>query len=315
MKKNFLILILLAALVGGAFSYIYTHKDKMSEQVAGVNAEDLSQEERDKLIAQNIDKYQPKGDHSNTSGPTVAAKTAIVVDQKTNEIIYAKNIDRALPPASVIKMLTLSVALELHDPDDLIEISQHASEQISNKINMKAGEKIKLSDLLYGLMMISANDAAYAIADDTEGGFDRFVELANDKVALLGLKNTVMKNPAGLDDPEQTSSAFDLATITRYALLEHPDVIKYAGKTTEHSVQMTDHNEPHWWFGHLSRMLTAYKPMIAAKTGFTDAAGNTYIGIAEKNGRRLVMVMLGSDVAHANDDVQSLLDYGFTQSK
>jgi D-alanyl-D-alanine carboxypeptidase len=180
---------------------------------------------------------------------------------------------------------------------------------------MKPGEKLKLSDLLYGLMMISANDSAYAIADATDGGFDKFISLANEKVTQLGLNETVMKNPAGLDEAGQTSSAFDLATITSYALKKHPSVIKYAGKTTEHSVQMTEHNEPHWWFGHLSRMLMAYKPMVAAKTGFTDEAGNTYIGIAEKGDRRLVLVILGSNSANANNDVKSLLDYGFSKSQ
>ena len=178
---------------------------------------------------------------------------------------------------------------------------------------MKPGEKLRTADLLYGLMMISANDAAYAFADATKGGFDKFLELANEKVSLLGLKETVMKNPAGLDEPGQTSSAFDLATITRYALMEHPSVISYAGKTAEHSVYMTEHNEPHWWFGHLSHMLSAYQPMIAAKTGYTDEAGTTYIGIAEKNGRRLVVVILGSNGANANNDVKSLLDYGFSR--
>jgi serine-type D-Ala-D-Ala carboxypeptidase (penicillin-binding protein 5/6) len=121
-----------------------------------------------------------------------------------------------------------------------------------------------------------------------------------------------MKNPAGLDDEEQISTVFDIATITRYALINHPKLIDYAGKTTEHSVFATEHNEPHWWFGHLSRMLTAYPHMKAAKTGFTYEAGTTYVGIAEKNGRQLVLVMMGSSGATANNDVKKLLDFGFS---
>jgi len=313
MKKRLLITAIVLALLGGAFSFAYLNWYNEKRQVAGsISAEELSKSEEEKLIKENTEKYQPKGETTNTPGPIVSAKSAIVVDQATNEIIYAKNVHQTLPPASILKMLTLSMALELFEEDELIEISENASVQISNKINMKPGEKLKISDLLYGLMMISANDAAYAIADATEGGFERFIELANQKVKRLGLKETVMKNPAGLDDPAQTSSAFDLATITRYALLEHPQVVSYAGKTTEHSVYMTEHNEPHWWFGHLSHMLTAYKPMIAAKTGYTDEAGTTYIGIAESNGRRLVLVILGSKGSSANTDVQSLLDYGFS---
>jgi D-alanyl-D-alanine carboxypeptidase (penicillin-binding protein 5/6) len=118
-----------------------------------------------------------------------------------------------------------------------------------------------------------------------------------------------MANPAGLDDPKQKSTAFDMATITRYALLEHPSVLEYAGKDSEHSVYATEHNKHHWWFGHLSHMLSAYPGMIAAKTGYTDEAGTTYIGIAEKSGKRLVLVLMGSDGANANDDVKKILDY------
>jgi D-alanyl-D-alanine carboxypeptidase len=313
MKKRLLLIIITTALIGGAFSFIYPRRDAIfTKKVAGsITNGDQMKINEGKIIAENSANYQPRGDIDNSPCPTVSAKAAIVVDQETNQVLCAKNAHQSLPPASVIKMLTFSIALENFKEDDLIEISENASIQISNKINMKPGEKIKLSDLLYGLMMISANDAAYAIADATDGGFDRFLEMANEKVRLLGLKETVMKNPAGLDDEGQTSSVFDLATISRYALVEHPQIIEYAGKTTEHSVYATDHNEPHWWFGHLSHMLKAYKTMIAAKTGYTDSAGTTYIGIAEKSGRKLVVVIMGSNGANANSDVKTLLDYGF----
>lgn len=316
MKKNIVLLIIGAAVIAGAFSIAYS-MDMFSKKTETKNIhdeDDLSEKEEEKIIQENIEKYQPKvTDNTQESGLNITAKTAIVVNAENNEIIYQKNPDMELPPASIIKMLTFSLALECFRENDLIEITQFASEQISNKINMKAGEKLKLSDLLYGLMMISANDAAYAIADASEGGFNKFIELANNKVRLLGLSHTTMKNPAGLDDPEQKSTVFDLATITNYALIEHPEVIDYAGNTSEHSVYATENNEPHYWFGHLSKMLRTYPYMIAAKTGYTDEAGTTYIGIAEKNGKKIFMVMMGSTGAGANDDVKNLLDFGFSK--
>lgn len=314
MRKRLLLIIIILALAGGAFSFFYVRKESLfSGKVArSANKGELSGTERERIISENMAKYQPKSGSKEIEGPVVTAKSAIVVDQNTNTILYSKNMHEALPPASIIKMLTFSMALEKFEENELIEISENASVQVSNKINMKPGEKMKLSDLLYGLMMISANDAAYAIADASDDGFEGFIKAANDKVEMLGLKETVMKNPAGLDEEGQTSSAYDLATITRYALLEHPQIIKYAGKTAEHSVYATEANEPHYWFGHLSRMLTAYKPMIAAKTGYTDLAGSTYIGIAEKNGRRLILVILGDKNSAINNDVTSLLDYGFS---
>ncbi|MDD3678669.1 MAG: D-alanyl-D-alanine carboxypeptidase [Patescibacteria group bacterium] len=309
MKKFFAFFLIAAALI---FGFLWVNGDPRNDgYVAGITDQEELRE-KENLIRDNTEKYQPKFTKKTKEEEiNISAKSAIVVDQETNEILYAKNIDQKLPPASIIKILTFIIAKEVYQENDLIEISQHASEQISNKINMKAGEKIRTSDLLYGLMMISANDAAYALADFYKDGFDGFVNLANRKVEQLGLKNTKIKNPAGLDDSEQFSTAFDMATITRYALLNHPDIIKYAGKTKEHSVYATDHNEPHWWFGHLSRMLRVYPYMIAAKTGFTYDAGNTYVGIAEKNNRKIIMVMLGSKNTSANEDVKKLLDFGF----
>lgn len=314
MKKRLIILFLIAALFGGAFSFLYPRINSSEKLVSGRAdmGNELSQKEEERLIKENTAKYQPKiTNKTKVNGLNVAAKSAIVVDQNTNEIIFSKNINEKMHPASIIKVLTFITAMEVYKENDLIEISEFSSQQIANKISMKPGEKLKLSDLLYGLMMISANDAAYAIADYYKDGFDGFVGLANKKTNLLGLKDTTMKNPAGLDHKEQLSTVFDMATITRYALINHPSIIKYAGKKTEHSVYATENNEPHWWFGHLSRMLTAYPHMIAAKTGFTYEAGTTYIGIAEKNGRRLVLVMMGSDSASANNDVKKLLDFGF----
>ncbi|MDD3480861.1 MAG: serine hydrolase [Patescibacteria group bacterium] len=312
MKKIIIYFIIATGLLGGAFTFFKYNTRTSDAEVTNLESqEDLSEKEREELIAKNVERYQPKGDKENSKGPGITAQSAIVVDEETNEVLYAKNVHKKMPPASIIKMLTFSLALEVYNVDEKIEITEHASKQISNKINMKAGEKMSLSDLLYGLMMISANDAAYAIADAYEGGFEAFIELANEKIALLGLSNTVMANPAGLDDPNQVSTVYDMATITRYALLEHPEVVKYAGKKTEHSVYATEDNEPHWWFGHLSQMLRSYKGMIAAKTGYTDEAGTTYIGIAERGGRRLVVVLMGGSGPSANNDVKALLDYGF----
>lgn len=306
MKKKLVVIALTILIV---FLTIFAIKNRQDAKTLGAVNQGKKEQEEDSI---KIDpkKYQPqKTSQTDETALDLSAKSAIVVDQDTNEIIYQKNPHAKLPPASITKVLAFSVALEKFKKDDYITITQFASEQISNKINMKAGEKLKLDDLLYGLMMISANDAAYAIADASKGGFDTFVADMNKKSKKLGLTDSNFKNPAGLDDPDQYSSAFDMATYTRYALLEHPDFIKYAGKTKEHSVQMTENNEPHWWFGHLSAMLKRYPGMIAAKTGYTDDARSTYVGVAERNGRRLVVVLLGSD--DANNDVPALLDYGF----
>jgi len=313
MKKKLLLTIIAVSLIGGFFSFFYFNN--AGAQFLNLSSKNQAEEkrvERERIVKENTKKYQPQfTNNTKTEGVEIATRSAIVVDQETNEIIFAKNIEEKMAPASIIKILTLIIAQEKFEKNELIEVSQRASEQVANKISLKAGERLRLSDLLYGLMMISANDAAYAIADFYKGGFNGFISSANEKISILGLKNTKMKNPAGFDENEQKSTVFDMATITRYALINHPEIINYAGKTTEHSVFQTEHNQPHWWFGHLSSMLKNYPYMIAAKTGFTYNAGTTYVGVAEKDGRRLVLVMLGSSGAHANEDVKKLLDFGF----
>jgi D-alanyl-D-alanine carboxypeptidase (penicillin-binding protein 5/6) len=266
-------------------------------------------ETENKQISENVKKYQPQRSiNTSETGLDISATSAILIDENTNEILYQKDPNLSLPPASITKIATLSVALENIGKDDLITVSQKAADEVSNKIAMKAGEKMHLNDLLYGLMMISANDAAYAIAEAAPGGFGGFMNMMNEKVRILGLTNTTFKNPSGLDEDGHLASAFDIATLTRYALLEHPEVITYAGEKNDYSVYPSDHNESHWW-SHISGMLYRYPGMIAAKTGYTDIAKSTFIGIAERNGRKLVVVFLGA--TDANNDVVKLLDYGF----
>lgn len=304
-KKIVITSIVLLSVAGIIFVFGYRKNfEKVSEPKSIFAGSDPKTEE-----TYDTDKYQPQEtEKTKKGGMHISAKSAILIDENINEIIYEKNPHEALPPASITKIATISVALENLKKDDLITISEKAAAQEPNKIVLKKGEKLLLSDLLYGLMMISANDAAYAIAESIPGGFDAFIDLMNRKVKALGLTDTVFKNPSGLDEKDHLSSAFDIATLTRYALLEHPEVIKYAGEKEDHSVFETDHNESHWW-GHISGMLYRYPGMIAAKTGYTDIAKSTFIGIAERKKRRIAVVFLGSE--DANGDVKKLLDYGF----
>jgi D-alanyl-D-alanine carboxypeptidase len=311
-KKYYLLVLVVAAILG--FVFVIKTQGPISKAVPAkereVKAGKISKEEEERQIKANTEKYQPK-ETSNTAKDTldISAKSAIVVDENTGAILFEKNPHQKLAPASITKILTLSVALENLKKDQMITVSQEAADQEPNKIVMKAGEKLQLEDLLYGLMMISANDAARAIAESVPGGFDSFIKLMNNKVRLLGLKDTNFKNPSGLDDNEHYSTVFDIATMTRYALLEHgTEVVAYAGEKKDHSVYPTDHNESHWW-SHISAMLYRYPGMIAAKTGYTDIAKSTFIGVAERNGRRLNVVLMGS--TDANNDVPRLLDYGF----
>jgi serine-type D-Ala-D-Ala carboxypeptidase (penicillin-binding protein 5/6) len=264
-----------------------------------------------KEIKKNADKYQPKDSQKTaTSGLDLSAKSAILVDENTGRVLYEKSPHMVLPPASITKVATIAVALENLKKDQLITISQTAADREPNKIVMKAGEKLKAEDLFNGLMMISANDAAWAIAEAVPGGYPKFIALMNQKAKSLGLKDTNFVNPAGLDDEKHLTTAFDIATFVRYDLINHPEFVAYAGNKSDYSVLPTDHNESHWW-SHISHMLYAYPGMIAAKTGYTDIAKSTFVGVADRNGRKITVVFMGA--TDANGDVTKLLDYGFSK--
>ncbi|PIZ00229.1 hypothetical protein COY62_03645, partial [bacterium (Candidatus Howlettbacteria) CG_4_10_14_0_8_um_filter_40_9] len=204
---------------------------------------------------------------------SVQSDTAIAFDVDTGEVYYAKNVDTKRPTASISKIMTATIVLENIDTKELLTVSKTASEMIPNKIVMKEGEQLKVDDLLYGLMMISANDAAEVLAEGTFDDRGRFIEKMNEKARWLELKNTNFVTPSGMDDPDHYSTPYDLGVILRYAIRKNPEILKYMG-TKEHSVFPTDHNESHWW-QHISGLLSSYQGMDGAKTGFTWDAGNT----------------------------------------
>ena len=264
-----------------------------------------------KVVKENIEKYQPKSDWLNIhpSNIELTAESAAIIDQDTGQLILTKNEHQKLPPASITKVLTLLIVLENMKTDKLCTVSEQAASTQPNKITMKAGEKLKVEDLLYGMMMISANDAAEALAECYDGGRSKFIELMNDKTRYLGLKDSTFKDPNGLNDTEQVSSAYDMGTITRYAIMTKPEVLKYMGRKEDYSVYPTETNESHSWY-QISHLLSSFAGMEGAKTGYTHIAKNTYIGVASRESRRIIIVYLSAQTT--TSDATTMLEYGFS---
>jgi serine-type D-Ala-D-Ala carboxypeptidase (penicillin-binding protein 5/6) len=310
-KKQYIVIgIITLSIIGlGVFLFAANWNPKNTKKTLGAESSKTNPSAVE--IAANTKKYQPKEyKGTQTSGLDISAASAILVDEGTGKILYEKSPHQKLPPASITKVATIAVALDNLKKDQLITISKTAADKEANKIVMKEGEKLRAEDLFYGLMMISANDAAWAIAEAVPGGFPKFISLMNKEARTLGLTDTNFVNPAGLDDEGHITTAFDIATFTRYNLLTHPEFVKYTGYKKDYSVYPTERNESHWW-SHISHMLYAYPGMIAAKTGYTDIAKSTFVGVAERNGRRVTVVFLGA--TDANGDVKKLLDYGFSK--
>lgn len=279
-------------------------KDRKGKQVKSEKIANISEKERKDYFLNN------PFTKNDLMPFAVQSDTAISFDVDTGEVYYAKNVDTKRPTASISKIMTAAIVLENIKADELLTVSKTASEMIPNKIVMKEGEQLKVDDLLYGLMMISANDAAEVLAEGTFDDRGRFIEKMNEKAKWLELKNTNFVTPSGMDDPDHYSTPYDLGVILRYAIKKNPDILKYMG-SKEHSVPATDHNESHWW-QHISGLLSSYQGMDGAKTGFTWDAGNTFLGTAKRGDHRIAVIVFNTQ--DAGPDIRTLLDYGFKQA-
>ena len=150
--------------------------------------------------------------------PQLSAETAVLIDAVSGRVLYDKRKDAHMYPASTTKIMTALLVLETTDPDESVEVSQNAASQEGSSIYLKAGEKIGIKELLYGMMLRSGNDAAVAAAEAAGGSTEQFAAMMNERAASLGLENTHFVNPSGLQDENHYSSAYDLAMIAREAL-------------------------------------------------------------------------------------------------
>lgn len=238
------------------------------------------------------------------------AKAAFLVDISTKTVLYARDEHEQRAPASTTKILTAIVALENGDPGQSVRVSDRAAGAEPNVMGLQAGEVVPLNILLYGMMLDSGNDAAIAVAEGILG-YDEFVQAMNAKVLELGLLNTKFSNPTGYDEETlpHYSSAHDLAALSVYALERTPEILTYA---SEKRIEFTATDE-HGWYGpwNLNSLLWTYTGAYGLKPGWTPDAEYCLVAVAERDGRRLLAVVLGS-TQHFTD-AAILLDYGFAQ--
>lgn len=231
----------------------------------------------------------------------LSAQSAVVMDADTRKVRYAQNADEVLPMASTTKIMTALVAIEQGDLDRTYTVKPEYTQTEGSSMYLKPGETLTIRDTLYGLMLMSGNDAALAIAGEC-GGQQAFVQAMNDKAAELGLSNTHFENPNGLDGETHHTTARELAALTAYAL-QNADFRQIAA--TRHITRagrtMVNHN----------KMLGMYEGAIGVKTGYTKKCGRCLVSAAVRNGRTLVAVTLNDP-----DDWQdhcAMLDAAFAQ--
>lgn len=236
----------------------------------------------------------------------ITAKSAIVIEATTGEVLYEKYAEERRYPASTTKMMTIITALEAGNTNDIVTTSPNAANVEGSSMYLLVAEQLKLQELLYGLALVSGNDAATAIAEHIAGSAGNFAKLMTDKAHKIGALRTNFTNPSGLPDPNHYSTAHDLARIAAYGYknTKFAEIVSAAHKDILRNNQTeTLYNE--------NKLLNIYRGANGVKTGYTDAAGRCLVAAAKRGNTQVITVVLDADAMW--EDSIALLDYGFNQ--
>jgi D-alanyl-D-alanine carboxypeptidase (penicillin-binding protein 5/6) len=238
---------------------------------------------------------------------SVSAASAVLIEQKSGRILYEKDAHTKRRIASITKIMTAKLAIESGKMNEYVKVSEQATRAEGSSVYLKPGEKIKLKDLVYGLMLRSGNDTAVAIAEYVGGSVDGFAYLMNQKAKQIGMLNTHFSNPHGLDDHEDHySTAYDMAVLMRYAM-QDKTFKKISGTKVYRAQNPTEDWDRVW--KNKNRLLTKYKYATGGKTGYTKLAKRTLVTTATKGDMSLIAVTL-NDSDDWNDHI-SMYESGF----
>lgn len=256
------------------------------------------------------------------SQPKLCAQSAVLMDAATGRILYGKEAAEKRPMASTTKIMTCILALEQGNLDDMVEVSSYAASMPDVQLNIRTGEKYRLGDLLYSLMLESHNDTAVAIAEHIGGTVDGFAEIMNQKARDIGCTDTCFVTPNGLDgtrkedgEPHSTTAA-DLARIMRYCVEQSPKSKEFLDITRTASRTITDESgKRSFYLGNHNALLSMMPEALSGKTGFTGNAGYCYVGALKKDGREFTVALLGCGwpphKTYKWDDMRKLAGYAF----
>lgn len=248
-------------------------------------------------------------------GPVVGAEGAILIEANTGTILYAKNIHEKLYPASTTKILSTLIAIENSNLDDMVEFSAEAVysiEQGSSNMGMDVGQSITMEQCLYGILVHSANEVANAAAEHVAGDIDTFVGMMNDKAAELGCTESHFVTVNGLHDENHYTTAYDLSLIAK-AFFSNETLCKMSNTPTYLIEPTTTQPDeiPCYTHNAMVRGEYPYDYLVGSKTGFTSVARQTLVSCAEKDGMKLICVVLKEESPNQFLDTINLFDYGF----
>ena len=244
---------------------------------------------------------------------TPNAGSAILIEASTGKVLYEKNMNKKMAPASMTKIMTLLLTMEALENkkiklSDEVVISKNAASMGGTQIFIKEGSKIKVETLLKGISIASANDAAVAIAEYIGGSELNFVNMMNKRAKELGCKNTTFKNPHGLDEEDHLTTAYDLSLIAK-ELVKYPLALKLTS-TYEDYIDVSGENH---WLVNTNKLVRFYSGIDGLKTGYTDNALYCLTATMQRNNMRLIsVVMKESSKDNRSTDTVNMMEYGFS---
>ena len=241
------------------------------------------------------------------------AKSAIMIEASTGEILFQKNANEKLAPASMTKMMSMLLIMEEIEKgnlkyDEEITASENASSMGGSQIFLQAGEKMTVTEMLKGIAIASGNDATVAMAERIAGSEEAFVKKMNSRAKELGLKNTNFVTSTGLDADNHYSSAYDMVLIAK-ELVKHEKILEFTGTYEEY---LRKNSKNPFWLVNTNKLVRFYQGVDGLKTGFTNIAGYCLTATAKKDNMRLITVVMNEpDSAKRSSDTSKMLDYGF----
>ena len=244
----------------------------------------------------------------------INAKSAVLMDANTGTVLYEKNKDEKLSPASVTKIMTLLLVFEALDEgkiklEDTVTVSENASSMGGSQIFLEPGEEMTVDDLIKSVVIASANDAAVTLAEYVGGSEEAFVYMMNKRARELGMANTHFENPTGLDDDTDThlTTAYDIALMSR-ELMKHEKITDYT------TIWMDTVRNGEFGLSNTNKLIRFYRGATGLKTGSTSKAGFCISATAKREGLHLISVIMGSDTSQTrNASAVKLLDMGFAK--
>ena len=247
----------------------------------------------------------------------MGAKSAILIDSASGKVLFEKNVDEKLAPASMTKLGSMLMIMEAIDNgnlklDDKVTISEEAANMGGSQVFLEAGEVYTVHDLLKGVAIASGNDAVVALAEKVAGSQGEFVEMMNKRFKEIGVKNTNFVNAHGLDAEGHYSTARDMSIIAQ-ELLKHEKILEY---TSIYEEYLEKNDGTKTWLVNTNKLVRFYNGVDGLKTGYTTTAGYCLTATAKKDNFRLISVVMGEETSeNRSSDTVKLLNYGFNTYK